>query len=885
VAVKIADALDIEQGGQITSTTESSGNSGAITVSGRDIALAGGMITAESDPAKEGGAAGDVVVNAADSLSIDDIGEISTSTFGTGKGGDVHVTARDITLSSEGGIFASSDSLTQGGAAGDIVVNATASLRLFTGAEISSSTFGLGNGGNVEVMAPDILLSGAAPGGRFSSGIFAVSASITRGGAAGNLMVTAAGTLDIEDGAVINSATDGLGKGGTVEVTARDILLSGGSDIGVDSFSATQGGAAGDVFVNAGALNVQGGSSISSSTYGLANGGKVEIAAGDITISSAGQIVAESNSTTQGGAAGDVLLTAAGALDIGSGGTISSSTAGLGRGGTVEVTAAEATVDGSIVAVSQSPGKGGPAGNLAVSVAGDLDIESDGDISSSTDGLGNSGSVEVTAGEATVAGIIFATSESSGQGGAAGSVVIDIAGALNIERGGFIDSATVGLGNGGNLNVAAGEITDAGLLLADSESTGQGGPAGVVVVNTPGTLDVEPGGAIDSATSGLGNGGNLDIAAGNVIDSGFVLADSISTGPGGKGGNISVRSAGSLDIQAGGELDSSTFGLGAGGTVTAMARDITVAGRIFANSDSPAQGGNAGDVVVNAAGTLDVEGGGLISSSTLGQGNGGSVKISAQNLAISGKSAIFANSDSSTRGGAGGDISIDVGEALSMNNRAEVGTSAVSGNAGDIAIHVGTDATVEGRSGITSSAGMNGGSIALNAGTLIFLLDSSITATAGSLRETAGNLRNSAGAGGDITLDPEFMILDDSLISANAAVGQGGNILLEANYFFNSGSEITATGATSGTVTITSPQLDLSGALIGLPSAPIDAGSQIQETCAMAVNGDFSSFLALGKGDIEAQPDESQPGSGDSDQVHRVPQARGHPAHRGNGAP
>ena len=141
------------------------------------------------------------------------------------------------------------------------------------------------------------------------------------------------------------------------------------------------------------------------------------------------------------------------------------------------------------------------------------------------------------------------------------------------------------------------------------------------------------------------------------------------------------------------------------------------------------------------------------------------------------------------------------------------------------------------------------------------------------------------GNGGDIELDPEFIVLNASQISANAAVGQGGNIVLESNYYLNSGSTITATGATSGTVTITSPELDLSGALVGLPSAPVGSGTQLQETCAMAMNGDFSSFLAVGQGDVEAAPDEAQGETGNGGKDRREQVAHRKPAHRsGNGS-
>jgi hypothetical protein len=75
--------------------------------------------------------------------------------------------------------------------------------------------------------------------------------------------------------------------------------------------------------------------------------------------------------------------------------------------------------------------------------------------------------------------------------------------------------------------------------------------------------------------------------------------------------------------------------------------------------------------------------------------------------------------------------------------------------------------------------------------------------------------------------------------------------------------------------------LDLGGELVDLPSAPIGSETQLQETCAMALNGDFSSFLAVGQGDVEAEPDEAQRGSGEERREHAGHRKLAH--RRGNG--
>ena len=137
--------------------------------------------------------------------------------------------------------------------------------------------------------------------------------------------------------------------------------------------------------------------------------------------------------------------------------------------------------------------------------------------------------------------------------------------------------------------------------------------------------------------------------------------------------------------------------------------------------------------------------------------------------------------------------------------------------------------------------------------TVIQALDSSITATAGTV-SLAGM---EGGSGGNIFIDPEFIILgSETVISANAAIGRGGNIFLRTDNFFASASPITATGTTAGTVEIAAPELDLSSALIILPGSLVDASTQLREQCARRLGQDFSSFLVLGRGGVAPAPNE-----------------------------
>ncbi|MDB6169807.1 MAG: hypothetical protein JWM88_2671, partial [Verrucomicrobia bacterium] len=200
-----------------------------------------------------------------------------------------------------------------------------------------------------------------------------------------------------------------------------------------------------------------------------------------------------------------------------------------------------------------------------------------------------------------------------------------------------------------------------------------------------------------------------------------------------------------------------------------------------------------------------------------------------------------------------------------------VSTSASSGNAGVITILAGQSIELTGGSAITASAGASGGSIRLQAGEMLLLRESQITATAGSVR-LAGQLSGPSGtigSGGNIFIDPRFVILDHALISANAAAGSGGNIQLFADNFFGSESAITATGTQAGTINIVAPELDLQNGLAQLSGSLVDASTQLREQCARHLNRDFSSFLVLGRGGVEPAPD-GPAASTESDVARRV---------------
>jgi len=132
---------------------------------------------------------------------------------------------------------------------------------------------------------------------------------------------------------------------------------------------------------------------------------------------------------------------------------------------------------------------------------------------------------------------------------------------------------------------------------------------------------------------------------------------------------------------------------------------------------------------------------------------------------------------------------------------------------------------------------------------LLFMLNSQITTFA-------------FGNGGDISIDPQFVVLEGSYIDAGA-LGNGGNISITTDNFLNFNSFVFATGGISnGAISISAPDLNLSGSLLPLPIVLETDEKRLRESCARSVNHEYSSLIVVGRGGTELAPDELQPDFG-----------------------
>jgi large exoprotein involved in heme utilization and adhesion len=399
-----------------------------------------------------------------------------------------------------------------------------------------------------------------------------------------------------------------------------------------------------------------------------------------------------------------------------------------------------------------------------------------------------------------------------------------------------------------------------------------------VTITVDELLSIAGTGQISSTIFSYGKGGSIRIHAGSLSIDGSatpnndtgILARSDEHAPDdatGDAGKVTVTVDGAMSLVGGGKISAVTHTRGKGGDVKIHAESLSIDGSATAplftgiETDSEATG-DAGNLTIRVDKALKVFATGGITAPTTSSGNGGNIDIHAGSLLIDGSgtpflTAIFAESTGSGKAGKAGNVSIRTAGPVTLKHGGEITTRSTIGDAGFIDIISGGKIKLKDNSRIELSAGHNGGHVHITAPELVYLLDSSIKATAGPPKTRTGG----GGTGGNIRIDPTFIVLNNSLIKADAAAGQGGNINLVSDFFFNSNlsnSNITASGTTSGTVNITAPSLDLGAQLITLPSSLLSAESQLQERCAALLRGDFSSFISIGRGGTEPAPEELQ---------------------------
>lgn len=433
---------------------------------------------------------------------------ISSENFSKGEGGNLDINTASLTLLNGGrittvvGPFAS-------GKGGNVAVNASQFIfakevnpfSIDSSSNISTITFGFGDGGDVKVSTQRLhLVNGAQISTRGIKIAFGNQGFTPGSGNVGNLTVRAGKSITVTGSSqlasdfisFLGSITNGTGRGGDVSVFTQNLAVEEGGSLSSAVFSST---------INSGPRPPN---------IGEGNGGNLRINASK-SIKVVG--INRSPFNPSPSILGTFTLGSGNAGDT----TIHTRRLAVLNGGQVNTgTLAEGNAGGLFINASESVMVKGRASNGLPS-----------QIASNT----------LVLNEAT-RNAFFLPPQPTGN---TGQVTIKSS-QITLSDGGRIGVQHIGSGNAGELTIKADSVLleNQGAIIAETAS----GEGGNLDLSVEGILQLRNNSLISTESKGLGNGGNIKINAQFLIASPFANSDIIANAFDGNGGNITISSQG-----------------------------------------------------------------------------------------------------------------------------------------------------------------------------------------------------------------------------------------------------------------------------------------------------------------------------------------------------
>lgn len=321
-----------------------------------------------------------------------------------------------------------------------------------------------------------------------------------------------------------------------------------------------------------------------------------------------------------------------------------------------------------------------------------------------------------------------------------------------------------------------------------SSSTGSAGDAGDIFATATGSITIfDSLGALDFATSAgittqsfsefeAGNSGDIFLSADTLaVSAGLISSESANPLSFGAAGDIFID-VGEIDMSNEALVTSSSRGFGQGGSIIASAsRQITLTNAFTALASTSGGLGDSGPVAIMTP-ALTLSDGALVQTTTFGPANGGDILLNVGSLILSNGQV---NADASlSSSGAAGSISIFASESVLLDNPADdplfrpriSSTTFGVGNAGSISIAT-PDLTID-------NGGIDSNTLATFAGPIPGAGDAGfIDIDVGDLTLVNGGVIGSdtvtEGAGGFIDID-----VANSLVVSGESIGFGGGTII-----------------------------------------------------------------------------------------------------------
>lgn len=691
------------------------------------------------------------------------------------------------------------------------------------------------------------------------------------------------------EGRLISDDVGGARDASVVSLVARDVTARGPGLIAAEQATLELGA------VGARAIDVPLDLRDAALGPGTAAGGKIEIAAGT---AAALTVTTQSPNPDQGRIVirGGELVLVNGALLAGGDGAAGADSMAI------DVAVADrVSLTGSFAKIESLSGRTFGPGSLRIR-AGRLEITDAGSVEiSSTRGNGVPGRLEIDVDSLRIEGANSRIRSLTRAVGAGGDIDLR-ARTIRLADGALVfsesqASTTTAIGAVGDVAVTAEsvELVDGARILSVTNDAGAGGDV---------TLDADSLSLLGQASVTAGSttdavGGDLRIEVGRLAlgGSSAIGTGSVSpvpqgaapiTGPGGAVGIV----ADSVRVDGGSQISTSTDGAGdAGDLVLDVRDDLVLSGRLgldqpsglFARSGRAFGSGATGDGgrIVVRAGSLVVDDGAQINSTTVGTGRAGGIDVeTVGELELDGgRVRAIASGVGET-----GDVRLAAGGRLRVRGGAEIVSEApvplpgpgLPGDpptAGGIVLVAGDRVLVEGARIATDSARPESGDVRIEATRGISLVDSSVTT----------NVDAASGRGGDVVLDTQALVLADALVTANAdgTNADAGNVTLRAGAGLlqstDSVVEARAALGVSGVVVRATPDTNLPEELGRLAAAPRTDDGIVVGSCVgpRSTAGTFARTAAPVAVD---SPERLLPEPAEVDPAEAAPAAAGAPA-------
>ena len=564
-----ADSVEVLNGALLSASTFGDGDAGNVVLNARDRVIFDDGNAFSRVNAGAIGAGGNVVINA-NSLEVSNTGQLTAATLGNGNAGNVEITTGNRVVFNGGDAFSG---VNEGaiGMGGNLEIT-TNTLEMLNGSQLSASTSGIGDAGNLVITALGHVL--------FDDDASATTSVEEEGRGTGGNVEIVASSLEVLNGSQLLTDTLGNGNAGNVLISAHDLVIFGDRGSAFSRVNTGATGMGGDVVVNSKIVKVQNRAQLLADTSSQGNAGNVVINAHDLVIfDNRGSAFSRVNIGATG-RGGNVVITTD-TLEVINGAQLLADTAGNGDAGSVIIRATEQVNLQGASSIGRSSAIATNSQFFATGQANDIHITTP--------------TLQVQDGAALFAGTVNARS--------GGDIILSLD-RLRVIDGGQIVTTSLGSGAAGTINIDATEGIQ--ILGSDSTFAARG-------IQVPGIrLLYAPQSRLSVQSRETGSAGDIIVGAAGTTpsvfldDGGQIIAESAAV----DGGNITLSLTGSLLLRNG-SLISATAGTseagGDGGNI------FIDSGSIFAvaeeNSDITANAfeGNGGLVTVNADGIFGIE--------------------------------------------------------------------------------------------------------------------------------------------------------------------------------------------------------------------------------------------------------------------------------------